>query len=90
MVLARRILKMAGYSLLLALGSCSPIQANVATPRPVPVATSYVAPLNTPIPTPTAPRTVVPTPQPEEKTAPASIITVEPAASMTETATTTP
>lgn len=90
MVMARLSLKIGGYISFLALASCSPIQANVATPAPVPVATSYVAPLNTPIPTPTTPRTVVPTPQPEEKTSPASIITVEPAASMTETATAQP
>ncbi len=72
-------------ALVLFTAGCRPIGTSVVTPVPVPVATSYVAPLTTPVPT--AQAAVVPTVQSIEDAAPPSIITVEPA---TEATTPTP
>ncbi len=78
----------ASFALLLVLAACRSIGAAVVTPTPVPAATSYVAPLYTVEPMPQV--SAVPTPQPEEITPPPSIITVEPAADTTTTATARP
>ncbi len=86
----------AGILLLVVVSGCRPIGAELVTPTPVPAATSYVAPLQTP--RLTAEATAVPTPQPEDITPSPEIITVEPAtettpvstAGATETATAQP
>ena len=78
-----------GGSLLCIVVGCSPLRADVATPTPVAAATSYVAPLATSVPTAAA-ATEVSTAQPEDVTTLPSIITVEPAAETTVTATAQP
>ena len=79
-----------GGSLLCMVAACSPLRADVATPTPVAAATSYVAPLATSVPTAGAVTTEVSTAQPEDVTTLPSIITVEPAAETTVTATAQP
>ncbi len=69
----------AAVCLMVMLSSCRPMWADIVTPTPVPAATSYVAPLQTPILTATAETTALPTPQPEDITPSPEIITVEPA-----------
>ena len=70
-----------GAAILLLLNACRPFGAEVVLPTAPPVATSYVAPLST-VP-PTVQPTGAATPQPEDLTAPPSIITVEPASELT-------
>ncbi len=91
-----RRMGLAAVLILLGLCSCRSVGADIVTPTPAIVASSYVAPLQTPRPTALA--TAVPPPQPEDFTPLPEIITVEPAtettpistAGATETATAQP
>lgn len=66
---------------LLSMAACAPLGAQAPTPTAPPVATSYVAPLRTPVPTGQA--VAIPSTQPEEITPSPVSITVVPAASAT-------